>query len=128
MGAVYVADDPLLARRVAIKTIPLPPGDEGETVRERLRREARITASLSHPNIISIYDFGEQGENAYIVMEYVVGKTLQAIMSATPKEEWWDRLIPVLIKCAGAIDYVHNKGIVHGDIKPGNIIVQDDGQ
>jgi serine/threonine protein kinase len=87
--------DPNLDRRVAIKTIPLPPGDEGELVRSRLRQEAQITASLCHPNIVSVYDMGHQDQNAYIVMEYVDGRTLQGMMADTPKAEWWERFLPV---------------------------------
>ncbi|MCX6626854.1 MAG: serine/threonine-protein kinase, partial [Candidatus Solibacter sp.] len=126
-GAVYEAIDPSLDRRVAIKTIPLPPGSDGELVKERFGREARITASLYHRNIVGIYDFGEQDQSIYLVMEYVDGHSLAHLMAETPQAEWWDRFLPVLRECADAIDYVHHKGIVHGDIKPANIMVQHDG-
>ncbi len=127
-GAVYEAIDPSLGRKVAIKAIPVDPGDDGELVRERFGREARITASLLHPNIVAIYEYFPQDDKLYLVMEYVSGQSLERLMAATPKEEWWRRFVPLLHACAGAMDYVHGRGIVHGDIKPGNIMVQGDGR
>ena len=123
-GAVYEANDPVLARQVAIKVIPLPQDSDADRVRDRFAREARLTAALRHPNIINIYDFFEQDQNLHLVMEFVLGHSMQRLMSEAPKQEWWDRFLPVLRECAPAIDYVHDKGIVHGDIKPGNIMVQ----
>ena len=126
-GAVYEATDTMLDRAVAIKEVPVAPGSDGDQVRERFQREARLTAHLKHPNIVGIYDLVEEGGKLYIVMEYVSGHSLEHVMAETPKAEWWERFFPTLRECAGVIDYVHQKGIVHGDIKPGNIMVERDG-
>ncbi len=126
-GAVYEATDTMLDRAVAIKEVPVAPGSDGDQVRERFQREARLTAHLRHPNIVGIYDLVEEGGKLYIVMEYVSGHSLEHMMAETPKAAWWERFFPTLRECAGVIDYVHQKGIVHGDIKPGNIMVERDG-
>jgi serine/threonine-protein kinase len=129
MGVVYHAIDPNIGRPVAIKTIRLGDGrtpEEQERLRERLFREARSAGMLSHPGIVTIYDVEQQGELAYIAMEYVDGPTLDSILSE-------DRPIPpeqmfsVLGQTAAALDYAHGKGIVHRDIKPANIMIAADG-
>jgi serine/threonine protein kinase len=126
-GAVYEATDTTLDRTVAIKEVPVAPGGDGDLMRERFRREARLTAQLRHPNIVGIYEWAEEDGKLYIVMEYVDGHSLEHSMAETPKADWWERYLPALRECAGVIDYVHQKGIVHGDIKPGNIMVESGG-
>src|SRR5579864_5154608 len=129
MGVVYHAIDPNIGRPVAIKTIQLGGGrkpEEQERLRERLFREARSAGSLSHPGIVTIYDVEQQGDLAYIAMEYVDGPTLDQLLSGgqpTPPE----KLFSILGQTAAALDYAHGKGIVHRDIKPANIMIAADG-
>ena len=129
MGVVYHAIDPNIGRPVAIKTIQLGgvrKPDEQERLRERLFREARSAGILSHPGIVTIYDVEQQGELAYIAMEYVDGPTLDQLLSE-PQPLAPDRLFSILAQTAAALDYAHGKGIVHRDIKPANIMIAGDG-
>ncbi len=128
MGVVYHAIDPNIGRPVAIKTIHFSGRDkeEQDRLRERLFREARSAGILSHPGIVTIYDVEQQGEVAYIAMEYVDGPTLDQVMSqshALPAEQ----MFSILGQTAAALDYAHQKGIVHRDIKPANIMIAADG-
>ncbi|MGC4049163.1 MAG: protein kinase [Paludibaculum sp.] len=126
MGAVYEAIDPSIGRTVAIKTIPLGEGEESERAKERFYREARLAAILKHPNIVTIYDVGEEQDYSYIVMELVRGATLETLLQSTPFQEW-GKFLRVLRPCAAVLDYAHSRGVVHRDIKPSNIMVQQDG-
>jgi TonB family protein len=125
MGRVYKAWDPLVRRVVAIKTIR-PEYLTHETSEEylrRFRREAQAAGRLSHPNIVSIYDVGED----YFVMEFLEGVSLQAILAhrvMLPLSEALRILTPV----AEAIDYAHHAGVIHRDVKPANIMIQPDGR
>ncbi|MEO8369583.1 MAG: protein kinase [Candidatus Solibacter sp.] len=128
MGVVYHAIDPNIGRPVAIKTIRF--GDkkpeELERMRERLFREARSAGMLSHPGIVTIYDVEQQGDLAYIAMEFVDGPTLDQVLNdGEPLAA--DSMFSVLGQTAVALDYAHSKGIVHRDIKPANIMLSDDG-
>src|SRR5229473_4453288 len=129
MGVVYQAVDPTIGRHVAIKTIrlgELDDPDERAKLRERLFREARSAGILSHPGIVTIYDMEEQGDVAFIAMEFVDGPTLDQLLSARepiPRE----RVTSILRQTAAALDYAHGKGIVHRDIKPANIMLASDG-
>jgi serine/threonine protein kinase len=129
MGVVYHAIDPNIGRPVAIKTIqiagPRKP-EERERLHERLFREARSAGMLSHPGIVTIYDVEQQGELAYIAMEFVDGPTLDQLLSeAQPLAA--NRMFGILAQTAAALDYAHSKGIVHRDIKPANIMIAGDG-
>ncbi|HSB17886.1 MAG TPA: serine/threonine-protein kinase [Bryobacteraceae bacterium] len=129
MGIVFRAQDPAIGRTVAIKTIRLTefvdPVERGR-LRERLLNEARSAGILSHPGIVTVYDAGEENETAYIAMECVNGPSLEQLLSGdTPVDP--DTLLRVIRETAAALDYAHKKGIVHRDIKPGNIMLQDDG-
>src|SRR3954462_6409214 len=129
MGVVYHAIDPNIGRPVAIKTIHLgsrKPAEQ-EPLPERLFREARSAGILSHPGIVTIYDVEQQGELAYIAMEFVDGPTLDHVLS-DPKPIQQIKLLNVLAQTAVALDYAHQKGIVHRDIKPANIMIARDGQ
>jgi serine/threonine protein kinase len=129
MGVVYHAIDPNIGRPVAIKTIRLGDGrtaEEQERLRERLFREARSAGMLSHPGIVTIYDVEQQGEVAYIAMEYVDGPTLDNILSQD-RPISPEQMFSVLGQTAAALDYAHGKGIVHRDIKPANIMIAGDG-
>ena len=127
MGIVYRADDPVIGRTVAIKTIKL--GDitdpqEHQRLRDRLFREARSAGILSHPNIVTVFDIGEQGETAYIAMEFVNGQTLEPMMRAGAEKHV---ILSVIYETAAALDYAHSKGIVHRDVKPANIMINENG-
>ncbi len=129
MGIVYHAIDPNIGRPVAIKTIQLGGArkpEEQERLRERLFREARSAGNLSHPGIVTIYDVEQQGELAYIAMEYVDGPTLDQVLSE-PQALAPNRIFGILAQTAAALDYAHGKGIVHRDIKPANIMIAGDG-
>ena len=129
MGVVYHAIDPNIGRPVAIKTIHFGGGrnsEEQNRLRERLFREARSAGILSHPGIVTIYDVEQQGDLAYIAMEYVDGPTLDQVLSeAQPISP--ERMFSILGQTAVALDYAHQKGIVHRDIKPANIMIARDG-
>jgi serine/threonine-protein kinase len=129
MGVVYHALDPNIGRPVAIKTLRI--GDvrkpeEQQRLRERLLREARSAGLLSHPGIVTIYDVEQQGELAYIAMEYVDGPTLDQLISQG-KPIAPNQIFSILGQTAAALDYAHQKGIVHRDIKPANIMIAADG-
>ena len=129
MGIVYHAIDPNIGRPVAIKTINLATvlkPDEQERMRERLFREARSAGILSHPGIVTIYDVEQQGDLAYIAMEYVDGPTLDQLLSQ-PQAMPPDRMFSILAQTAVALDYAHGKGIVHRDVKPANIMIAANG-
>jgi serine/threonine protein kinase len=129
MGVVYHALDPNIGRPVAIKTIRIGDArkpEEQQRLRERLLREARSAGSLSHPGIVTIYDVEQQGDLAYIAMEYVDGPTLDHLISrGTPMAP--AQIFSILGQTAAALDYAHQKGIVHRDIKPANIMIAADG-
>jgi serine/threonine protein kinase len=129
MGVVYHAIDPNIGRPVAIKTIQLGNvrhPEEQERLRERLFREARSAGILSHPGIVTIYDVEQQGDLAYIAMEYVDGPTLDQMLAGSQPVSG-QKMFSILGQTAVALDYAHQKGIVHRDIKPANIMVTADG-
>jgi serine/threonine-protein kinase len=129
MGVVYRALDPAINRPVAIKTIKLAEVTEAaerERLRERLFREAQSAGILSHPNIVTVYDVGEEGEVTYIAMEFVNGSSLEkALLGPEPPEP--QTVLSILQQTAAALDYAHKKGIVHRDIKPANIMLDEEG-
>jgi hypothetical protein len=125
MGSVYVAHDPVLGRMVAIKVFA---GDlDLPDARERFSREARAAAALSHPNIVTVYDFGEYDSQPFIVMEYVAGETLTSLIRRKPPVTLSDKLRWMEELCAGA-GYAHQMQLVHRDIKPANLILDRSGR
>ncbi len=128
MGVVYLAQDPRLGRKVAIKTIRLDYSEpsEKESLRLRLFREARSAGVLSHPNIVTVYDVAEEGEIAYVVMEYVPGASLAQLLAGeeAPAKA---PLLAVLRQTAEALDYAHANSVYHRDIKPSNVLIHENG-
>jgi serine/threonine-protein kinase len=127
MGAVYKAFDPLIKRTLAIKTIRLdiPPGSpQHRAFKERFYQEARISGTLSHPNIVTLFDIGEEHEVPFLAMEFVEGKTIGAILEEGTRFKP-ERVIGLVSQVAAALDYAHSRGVVHRDIKPNNLIVND---
>ena len=121
---VYEAFDRLIERRVAVKVVTLPPIDDPETADAiaRFRRGAKAAGGLSHPNIVAVFDYGEDAERAWIVMELVEGGSLKAVLDSG------ERLpIPVIVRLMGQVldglGYSHARGVVHRDIKPANIML-----
>jgi serine/threonine protein kinase len=131
MGVVYLAKDPVIGRMVAIKTIRMTNvGDddsESREFRERFIREAQTAGILSHPNIVTIHDIGEDPETqtSFIAMEYIEGKNLKSLLAEKAPFSY-DQIADMIAQVAEAIDYAHRKGIIHRDIKPANIIITTD--
>lgn len=123
LGVVYLAYDPELDRRVAIKLIAPREDVETTDMQARLHREARAMAKLSHPNVVTIFDVGEHGGRVFVAMELIEGKTLRK----TWKEPGitWQRKRDHLVDAATGLAAAHAKGIVHRDFKPGNVMVAD---
>jgi len=122
-GVVYKALDPAIGRTVAIKSITLDSANaaDGERVREGILREARLAGTLSHPNIVTVYDVQDNGSSAYIFMEFVDGKTLEQAIAATSLSR--AEFLSAFRQIAGALDYAHRKGVIHRDVKPANIVL-----
>ena len=125
MGVVYRAQDPLLQRIVAIKVISTPI-DADEERRERFFREARSAGQLSHKNIVTIHDLGEHEGQPYLAMEYLTGQDLAARM-ADPTRMSLRRKLDVACEICEGLEYAHAHGVIHRDIKPGNIFIADSG-
>jgi tetratricopeptide (TPR) repeat protein len=131
MGVVYLANDTELGRRVAIKFLPgeLAINDSAVTM---FRQEARAAAAMNHPNVVTIYDVGVLGGRPCIVMEYVPGKTVREVMRARGRGS--DRALPtrrvaeIARDLCIALGYAHSSGVIHRDVKPGNILISDTGE
>jgi tRNA A-37 threonylcarbamoyl transferase component Bud32 len=122
MGEIYKARHPTLNRVVAIKILSTYFKDDSAFTK-RFAREADLMARLRHPNIITIYDYGEQDGLPYIVMEYLTGQTLSQVMKERKRVPLVEGL-PLLEELASALDYAHDQGVIHRDIKPSNIILE----
>jgi serine/threonine protein kinase len=130
MGVIYKAKDPAIGRLVAIKTIRL--GDftdpsHFEEVRSRLKREAQSAGALSHPNIITIFDVGEEEGLSYFAMELVEGANLERVIETNPQLDY-ATIVHIARQAADALGFAHQHGIVHRDIKPANIMLTQDGR
>jgi beta-lactam-binding protein with PASTA domain/predicted Ser/Thr protein kinase len=126
MARVYIARDRLLERVVAVKVLSELDAHDTTGI-ERFRREAQAAASLNHPGIVGVYDWGEDDDTAFIVMEYVDGQTLRDLLHE------YQRLEPmeaarIAAAIAEALAYAHRNGVIHRDVKPGNVLITPDGQ
>ena len=125
MANVYLALDTILNREVAVKVLKGDMADDPVAL-ERFKREANASTKLSHPNAVDVYDVGDEGNNHYIVMEYVKGHTLKQLIkrrgALPPKEAVW-----IMKQLSGALLEAHKNGIIHRDIKSQNVLIKDDG-
>ena len=126
MANVYLAQDTILDRKVAIKVLRGDLANDEKFIR-RFQREALSASSLSHPNIVEMYDVGEDNGSHYIVMEYIEGKTVKQLLkkrgNLTVSEA-----VDIMLQLTDGIAHAHDSYIIHRDLKPQNIMIQEDGQ
>jgi serine/threonine-protein kinase len=125
MGKVYAAYDPELDRRVALKLLNTAAGSED--ARRRLVREARALGKLSHPNVVQVHDVGEHDGDVFVAMELVEGRSLDAWCHGSPRPGWQE-VLAAYLDAARGLSAAHEKGLVHRDVKPTNILRGDDGR
>jgi serine/threonine protein kinase/tetratricopeptide (TPR) repeat protein len=125
MGVVYRAEDTSLHRTVALKFVPEPDAHSPK-VNQRLRREACTASALNHPNICTVYEVGEDAGQMFIAMEYVEGRTLAELIRQGPLPT--ETVLRYGLQIASALDHAHERGVIHGDLKPLNIIVTPGGE
>ncbi len=124
MGVVYLAEDTVLGRRVAFKSLKSSAAPEYNQFKIRFLREARLASNLNHPNIVSVYDYGETAEGLpYLVMEYVKGKNLSDILRQKPLTV--AQCVEIIKQIAKALSAAHEHGIIHRDLKPSNIFINE---
>jgi serine/threonine-protein kinase len=123
MAEVYKGRHPRLDRTVAIKILPASLASD-QDFRQRFEREAKAIANLRHPNIVQMFDFGDIEGLYYMVMEYIDGTDLSKHMSKTGAMDL-SQIQPILSDLASALDYAHTQGVVHRDVKPSNVLLQE---
>jgi eukaryotic-like serine/threonine-protein kinase len=129
MGTVYSGWDPVISRKVAIKTVRLPDPSDAEAQEElaRFKREAQAAGRLNHPNIVGVFDYGETADIAYIVMEFIDGDSLKGMLDRqerfAPAE-----IVRVMEQLLAGLQFSHERGVVHRDIKPANVMITTDRQ
>src|SRR5690242_13218270 len=134
MGEVWLAEDPRLQRHVAIKMLP-PQERYSQEDADLFEREAQVVASLNHPHVLPVHDYGEQqfpdGQVInYLVMPYISGGSLSDLIKQrtdSGKGFHYREVLALLMQAAEAIDYAHTKGMIHRDIKPANMLLRSEG-
>src|SRR5262245_46111382 len=126
MGVLFRGMDPVLDREVAIKLMLVDFSEDEEQMRPRFYREARAAAKLQHRNIVTVFEFAEEGNTPYIVMEFLRGTSLAARM-ASPLPLTLDAKLDVIAQLCDALHYAHEQGVVHRDVKPANVFLLNDG-
>jgi len=126
MAEVYRARDPLLGREVAVKLI-LPSLADEDNFERRFETEAKAVATMIHPNIVQVFDFGVSEHGPYMVMEFVAGGTLKDRRKSQTTPLTLDEAARITEAIASALDYAHGKGVIHRDVKPSNILFRADG-
>ena len=129
MGTVFLAEDPMIGRRVALKVIRMD--DSGSAEQQRMiaqsfLKETRLAGVLHHPGVVGVFDAGKQDNLAYIVMEFIDGPTLAGLLLEQPRPDM-AKLLDICGQAAAVLDYAHAHGVIHRDVKPTNILVQQDG-
>lgn len=124
MGAVFLAREQALDRLVAIKVLP-GAADADDASRQRFRQEARTSASLTHANIVPLHGFGEVGGMLYLVMGFVSGESLKERLRRDPRLPEHEAR-QIIADVAEALDYAHRHRVVHRDVKPENILIEDE--
>ena len=130
MGLVYRARDPLIGRQVAIKVLRMDAAMGSESLanlQSRFEQEFRSAGALSHPNIVTIYDVGQEGELSYIAMEFVEGWSLEKMMKSTESIPI-GQVLGMLVELCDGLDYAHKAGVIHRDIKPANVLFTPEGR
>src|SRR5712672_2384832 len=125
MGVVYLAEDARLERRVALKILPPEFARDQDRI-SRFDREARAVAALSHPGIAVLYEIGEEHGTHYLALEFVEGRTLGEQLALGPLSR--DCLTDYTVQIADALEHAHGRGVLHRDIKPGNVVTRPDGR
>jgi serine/threonine-protein kinase len=129
MGAVFEGFDPIIGRRLAIKTVRIPELDEAEAqaALARFKREAQAAGRLNHPNIVAVFDYGETPDSAYIVMEFVEGTSLKQLLDRNERFPLAE-IVRLMRALLAGLQYSHERGVVHRDIKPANLMLTPAGE
>ncbi len=126
MGEVYKAHDPLIGRLVALKTITKGLAGHPDLL-ERFNQEARSAGTLQHPNIVTVYELGQEGETPFIAMEFLEGESLESLIERRPTLPLQEKLNHIIPVCR-ALNFAHKRGVIHRDIKPANVMLTKEGR
>jgi serine/threonine-protein kinase len=126
MGVLYRGMDPVLDREVAIKVMLMDFSDDADQMRPRFYREARASAKLQHPNIVTVFEFAEEDNTPFIVMEFLRGTSLAARMNSPVPLSLVDK-VGIVAQLCSALGYAHEQGVIHRDVKPANVFLLNDG-